>query len=61
VRFFRGVLLIALTLALGLLLAASVVITFEGFADSTILTNQYPGLIFSNTIILTAGISLNEF
>jgi hypothetical protein len=49
------------TLALGLLLAAPAVITFEGFPDSTILTTQYPGLMFSNTIILTAGISLNEF
>jgi hypothetical protein len=36
-------------------------INFEGFPDSTILTTQYPGLTFSNTIILTAGISLNEF
>ena len=37
------------------------VITFEGFPDSTILTNQYPGLTFTNAIILSAGISLNEF
>jgi hypothetical protein len=36
-------------------------ITFEGFPDSTILTTQYPGLTFTNTIILTSGISLNEF
>src|ERR1035438_2645635 len=36
-------------------------ITFEGLPDSTIVTNQYPGLTFSNAIILTAGISLNEF
>jgi hypothetical protein len=36
-------------------------IDFEGLGDSTILTNQYPGLTFTNTIILTAGISLNEF
>jgi hypothetical protein len=36
-------------------------INFEGFPDSTILINQYPGLTFSNTIILTSGISLNEF
>jgi hypothetical protein len=35
-------------------------IDFEGLTDSTVLTNQYPGLTFSNTIILTAGISLNE-
>lgn len=37
------------------------VIDFEGFLDSTILTTQCPGLTFTNTIILTAGISLNEF
>jgi hypothetical protein len=36
-------------------------IDFEGLPDSTILTNQYPGLTFTNAIILTAGISLNEF
>ncbi len=36
-------------------------IDFEGFPDSTILTNQYAGVTFSNAIILTAGISLNEF
>ncbi len=37
------------------------IINFEGLPDSTILANQYPGLAFSNAIILTAGISLNEF
>lgn len=37
------------------------VINFEGFPDSTILTTQYPGLNFANAIILTAGITLNEF
>lgn len=42
------------------ILSASV-IDFEGLPDSTILTDQYPGLTFSNAIILTAGISLNEF
>lgn len=36
-------------------------LTFEDFPDSTILTNQYPGVTFANTVILTAGISLNEF
>ena len=36
-------------------------ITFEGLPDSTILTNQYAGVTFSNAIILSAGISLNEF
>jgi hypothetical protein len=36
-------------------------IDFEGFSDGTDLTTQYSGLTFSNAIILTAGISLNEF
>ena len=36
-------------------------IDFEGFPDSTILTTQYAGLTFSNTIIFTAGIGVNEF
>jgi hypothetical protein len=40
---------------------AAVILNFEGFPDSTILTNQYPGVTFTNAIILTAGISLNEF
>jgi hypothetical protein len=35
-------------------------IDFEGFPDSTILTTQYAGITFSNAIILTAGISLDE-
>ena len=46
-------------IASGALSAAT--IDFEGLPDSTILTNQYPGLTFSDAIILTAGISLNEF
>jgi hypothetical protein len=41
--------------------AHATTIDFEGLPDSTILTTQYPGLTFSNTIILTSGISLNEF
>jgi hypothetical protein len=41
--------------------ATTVTIDFEGFPDSTIVTNQYPGLTFTNAIILTAGVSLNEF
>lgn len=40
--------------------ANATTIDFEGFPDSTILTTQYPGLTFTNTIILTAGISLDE-
>ncbi len=41
--------------------ASATTLNFEGFPGSTILTTQYPGLTFSNTIILTSGISLNEF
>jgi len=37
------------------------VLDFEGFPDSTVLTTQYPGVTFTNAIILSAGISLNEF
>ena len=47
---------VAVTLA-----AATMVYTFDGFTDSAVLTTQYPGLTFTNTIILAAGISLNEF
>jgi hypothetical protein len=38
-----------------------ITIDFEGFPDGTSLSTQYPGLTFSNTTIITAGISLNEF
>lgn len=44
-----------------IVVAGPITINFEGIPDSTILTNQYPGVTFSNAIILTAGISLNEF
>jgi hypothetical protein len=37
-----------------------VVIDFEGLSDGTFVTTQYPNLTFSNAIIATAGISLNE-
>jgi hypothetical protein len=43
------------------LAAGSITLDFEGFPDSTILTTQYPGVTFTNAIILSAGISLNEF
>src|ERR1700674_3903171 len=56
-----GLAIAILLLAPRNVLANPIVINFEGLSDSTILTNQYPGLSFSNAIILTAGISLNEF
>src|SRR5262245_29628549 len=40
--------------------AQATVVNFEGLSDSTLLTNQIAGLTFTNTKILTAGISLNE-
>lgn len=42
-------------------LAEGHTLSFDGFPDSTILSNQLPGLTFSNTVILTSGITLNEF
>lgn len=41
--------------------AHATTLDFEGFPDSTILTNQYLGVAFTLAIILSAGISLNEF
>ena len=35
-------------------------ITFETLSDSEVLTNQFAGLLFSNAVGLTAGLSLNE-
>ncbi len=59
---FRSLALLALSLAfVGMTDAASVTLDFEGFPDSAILTTQYLGVTFTNAIILTAGISLNEF
>jgi hypothetical protein len=36
-------------------------IDFEGLAEGTSVTTQYPGLTFMNATVITAGISLNEF
>jgi hypothetical protein len=55
-----GSLITILTLAVAAH-AGSIPLNFEGLPDSTIVTSQYTGLIFTNTIILSAGISLNEF
>jgi hypothetical protein len=52
---------ILLALAVAGRSANATTIGFEGFPDSNILTTQYPGLTFTNAIILTSGISLNEF
>jgi hypothetical protein len=41
--------------------AGTITLDFEGFSDSTVLTNQYPGVTFANATVITAGITLNEF
>jgi hypothetical protein len=41
--------------------AAPMVLDFEELSSEESVTTQYPGLTFSNAVILTAGISLNEF
>src|SRR3989442_147691 len=61
-RSLMSLLVVLLVLGLpGILPADPIVIDFEGLPDGTILGNQYSGVSFSNAIILTAGISLNEF
>ncbi len=41
--------------------ASATVINFDGLSDLDSVTTQFSGLTFSNTTVLTAGISLNEF
>jgi hypothetical protein len=57
-KFVRSVLILIAAIGFA---AQAATIDFEGLPDGTILTTQYPGLTFTNAIILTAGISLNEF
>jgi hypothetical protein len=40
--------------------AGALTIDFEGPSDSTVLTNEYTGVIFSNATVITSGITLNE-
>lgn len=54
-------LLFSLALWTQLLAAAPISIDFDGFADSDILTTQISDLTFANAIVLSSGISLNEF
>jgi hypothetical protein len=59
-KLFRTSLLIA-ALAMGLSAAsfADQIITFEGYADLTVFTNQYPGVNFNGATVLQLGGSLN--
>jgi hypothetical protein len=52
---------IAVALTVGLSTAAPITIDFETFFDGDLLTGELPGLAFTDTIVLTSGISLNEF
>jgi hypothetical protein len=59
----KQILLIFATIALLLpsyVRAIPTTIDFESLADSDSVTNQFPGLTFSHTTVLTAGVSLNE-
>jgi hypothetical protein len=40
---------------------SAAVIDFESLSDEDAVTTQFPGVVFSNATVLTAGISLNEF
>ena len=41
--------------------ASVMVYDFEAFSDSDLLAGQLPGLTFGSTIVLSTGVSLNEF
>lgn len=43
-----------------LLLGATIYVDFESLADGTVVTSQFPGIVFGQTTVLTAGTSLNE-
>jgi PEP-CTERM motif len=40
--------------------ASATVVTFDGLSDGTSVTNQYAGLTFTNAMILSSGVSLNQ-
>lgn len=50
-----------LVFSTGALRADLVFLDFEGLPDSTPVTNQFAGLVFSNTTAISAGLTLNEF
>lgn len=41
--------------------ASPIVVDFEGLSDGDSLTNQIPGLTFTQATVIAAGVSLNEF
>ncbi len=41
--------------------AATLTLDFDTLDDGTALSSQFPGVTFANAVVLTAGLSLNEF
>jgi hypothetical protein len=58
--FCHGILVCLLALATPAL-AQNAIFSFEGFVDGAALTNQYAGAMFGNAIVLSVGITLDEF
>jgi hypothetical protein len=59
-RLFTVLLVITIFAATRSAAADTVTINFDDLSDSTFVTTQYTGVTFSNAIVLSAGISLNE-
>lgn len=63
-RPLKKLLLYAIGAAIGAAICADLkadVVAFDNLSDGDLVTTQYLGLTFTNTVVLTAGISLNEF
>ena len=60
VRQLASALLISLLALMATSPARATIIDFEGLPSGTMLTNQLAGLTFTNSVVLTAGVSLNE-
>ena len=54
-------LVVGLLLAARVMLADTVRFDLEGLSDSTPLTNQFPGFLFSDATTISSGISSDEF
>ena len=52
--------LVGLIATAPLLHAEPITINFERLLNGDVVTSQFPGLVFSNAMVLTAGIDLNE-
>ena len=57
----RWIVVLIVALVVGSQPAGATVINFDGLSDLDSVTTQLPGLTFTNTTVLKAGFSLNEF